>query len=142
MSINIPATLENFKTQIPMLNRFEMEATERGRQLRFAWKNLSIMGQPNWASFYTNKNDEKLSQIVVCIGLNKNNEIKKVESVTLAYKIIEVASGQRQFIKKFKQWVNTIIHDETGKKQFGKILVKFIVAKNHDGAVVLLIIGD
>lgn len=139
-TVRIPSVIEKFKAQVPILNQVEMSVTEKGNEIRYAWQNLSFMGQPNWVSFYVDRGCDQLKQVVICIGLSKNDEVKRTESAVLVYKMIQVICGYTISISDFMQWINVLVQEEGGKRLFGDILVKYLVAEAQAGFVTLLVI--
>ena len=135
---NIRASLDDFKMAIPLLSQRKMEITKRTDRLEYSWENLSVTGQSNSATVYDDGKDGKIEQINIIVTTDNNDKIKTMESLALAYKFIEVASGKKDFMSEFINWQKSKKTD----KWFGEVLVGRSVTVAQGGNVLIFRIGS
>ena len=123
----IQASLNGFKSEIPLLNKLSLLTLEFEGRNEYYLKNFSTMGQKNWVFFYDSKKNGTIDQVFLILMFDKNNEAKIMESLGLGYRLIEVASGKTGFMDEYLQWIHTkvlISPDTLSEKWFGPVFVE------------------
>jgi len=135
---NIRASLDDFKTAMPILSQRKMEINEKTDQIEYSWKNLSVMDQTNFTIFLDDGKDGKIDQINVIVPFQTNDEAKTMESLGLAYRFIEIASGKKDFMDEFFNWQK----GTKTNKRFGEVFVSRSVTEAQGGYVFTYSIGS
>lgn len=141
----IQASLKEFEAKIPLLTQIEKKITKRNDGMEYSYKGLTTMGQSNSVTFYDDKMDGNLDQILMILCVNANNDNARIESFGLGYRFVEIAGGNKEkFMDEYMKWIAAAIKNHNGESQgkwFGTVLAGASYTPADDGGVLLLSIG-
>ncbi len=137
----IVATVEDFK-KVPMFSQSEMNIINRKGGTEYNWKNVSMLGNPNFVTLYDDNSDEKIDQILMVVMILFNDPRTTVEAIGILYKVTTLAAGTDISIEKYTDLIEECIKKGEVQKRYGTIVEGLNYTPATGGGVILASINE
>jgi len=144
----VVATIDTFRSGMPMLELEGMARTESGKSVDHEWKAKS---GGNWIRFHDEQGDGALDRVVAClewpVGGPDDSKAQMTSTMNLAlvYRVIEIACGAKLDSADVSRWFTESIKASASapvERTFGKTPVSMRSFVSEKTAKVLLTVGS